>query len=443
MTFGCQMNFNDSDWLGLDLEKRGFTKAPLDAATVIIVNTCSVREKPEQKVYATLNRIRHESRKNPHAFVIVAGCVAQQLGTSFFERFPMVRIVSGTDGLKDVPLAIEQVLAEPEVKISLIDFSKSYPERGLALEDGKAPTVAYVNIMQGCDNFCAYCIVPYTRGRQKSRATKSILDECKALLANGTKELCLLGQNVNSFGQDDAGDGTSFADLLYKIADLNGLERLRFMTPHPKDFAKDTIQAFAKLEVLCPHIHLPMQAGSDHILAQMKRQYTRQKFLDIVNELKAERKDISFSTDIIVGFPGESEDDFLQTCSLLEQVGFRASFSFCYSDRPGTSASLMPLKIPQDVQLERLAKLQAIQEKVGQVWLEKRVGETCTILLENLSKKATDAPHGHVWWQGRDPHGVTVNVALAHNVGQDGLLISTNIIDAKKHTLLGEYVGNI
>ncbi len=443
MTFGCQMNFNDSDWLNNALCGRGFSEAPLNEATVIVVNTCSVREKPEQKVYATLNRIRHESRNNPHAFVVVAGCVAQQLGTSFFEKFAQVRIVSGTDGLKDVPNAIEQAMDEQDVKISLIDFSKIYPERALELGKTTLPPTAYVNIMQGCDNYCAYCIVPFTRGRQKSRSTKAILEECQTLLKHGSQELCLLGQNVNAFGQDDSGDGTSFAQLLYKVAELDGLKRLRFMTPHPKDFAQDTIQAVADLEILCPHIHLPMQAGSDEILTQMNRKYKRQGFLDLVKALRVARPNMSFSSDIIVGFPGESEDDFLHTISLLEEVGFRSSFSFCYSDRPGTAASQMPIKVPQEVQLERLARLQAKQEDIEKAWLEKRVGEKTVILLENPSKKAVDTPANCAWWQGRDPHGVTVNIALPTGLGKSGLLLDANIITAKKHTLVGEYLGNL
>ncbi len=437
------MNFNDSDWLKRALDQRGFSAAALNEAQIIIVNTCSVREKPEQKVYATLNRIRFESRNNPDAFVIVAGCVAQQLGTAFFDRFEQVRIVSGTDGLHAVPSAIEQVLQEPQCKISLIDFSTNYPERELSLNHSQAPTVAYVNIMQGCDNFCAYCIVPYTRGRQKSRSTAAILEECQTLIVNGTKEICLLGQNVNAFGQDKSGDGTSFVQLLYKISEIQGLERLRFMTPHPKDFSKDTIQAFGDLEVLCPHIHLPMQAGSDKILKAMKRKYTRNEFLTLVQGLRNVRPDISFSTDIIVGFPGEDEDDFLQTCSLVQEVNFRASFSFCYSDRPGTSASRQPIKIPQDVQLKRLAKLQELQEQLGQAWLKAREGQQSLVLLENKSKKAMEAMAHQEWWQGKDLHGVTVNILLDANLGKAGLLIPVNIITAKKHTLIGETMGSI
>ncbi len=438
MTFGCQMNFNDSAWLERALMERGFIAASLQEATVIIVNTCSVREKPEQKVYNTLRKVRAESKKG--AFAVVAGCVAQQIGTGFFDKFAQVRLVSGGDGIKDIPSSVEKLLAEPQLRISLVDFSESYPERAVALDkDSVAPT-AYVNIMQGCDNFCAYCIVPFTRGRQKSRATVSIIEECQTLVDHGTREICLLGQNVNSFGQDKTGDGTSFASLLRQIAAIKGLERLRFMTPHPKDVSQELIRAFGDLENLCPHVHLPMQAGSDAVLAKMGRKYDSAHFLSLVKALRGARPDMSFSSDIIVGFPGEEEVDFLQTCDMLEKVNFRASFSFCYSDRPGTAASRLSHKVAQEVMLERLHRLQATQDALTTAWLKKREGMQTAVLLEDFSKKGTGSDT-EVFWQGRDPHGVTVNVPLPKDGGKCGLLVPVRILSAKKHTLLGEQAG--
>ncbi len=440
MTFGCQMNFNDSAWLERTFLERGFEKTSLQEATVIIVNTCSVREKPEQKVYNTLRKIRSESKNTQGAFAVVAGCVAQQIGTGFFEKFPQVRLVSGGDGIKDIPSSVEKLFAEPHLRISLVDFTESYPERHVALPEQSAPPISYVNIMQGCDNFCAFCIVPYTRGRQKSRATQSILDECQKLIEHGTREICLLGQNVNSFGQDKTGDGTSFATLLRKIAALEGLERLRFVTPHPKDFSEDVINAFGEYENICPHVHLPLQSGSDAVLAKMGRKYTAAHFLSLVKAMRAVREDMSFSSDIIVGFPGETEEDFIQTCDMMEEVNFRASFSFCYSDRPGTRASKMPVKVAPEVMLERLHRLQEKQDILTKAWLEQRQGISTSLLLEDVSKKNADNAE-EIFWQGRDPHGVTVNVPLASNVGKSGLMLPVKIIKAKKHTLLGEQVG--
>ena len=438
LTFGCQMNFNDSFWLERALIERGFIKTDLSKATVIILNTCSVREKPEQKVYNSLRKIAHETRNTKGAFVVVAGCVAQQIGVGFFDKFKQVRLVSGGDGIGQIPASITKLFHEPQLKISLIDFSESYPEREHALGNALVSPISYVNIMQGCDNFCAYCIVPYTRGPQKSRSTSAILEECVELIAKGSKEICLLGQNVNSFGQDASGDGTSFANLLYKISALPGLARLRFMTPHPKDFSPEVIKAFAELENLCPHVHLPLQAGSNSVLSNMGRKYTKEHFLYLVQELRKVRPEMSFSSDIIVGFPGESEEDFLQTLEMLEQVNFRASFSFCYSDRPNTKASQLPIKVDKEVSLDRLQRLQAKQDELGIAWLKKREGQDTILLLEDISKKS-EAKVGYAFWQGRDPHGVTVNVCIPENIAKKGLLLPVRIIEAKRHTLVGEF----
>ncbi|MEG2172706.1 MAG: tRNA (N6-isopentenyl adenosine(37)-C2)-methylthiotransferase MiaB [Desulfovibrionaceae bacterium] len=445
MTFGCQMNVNDSDWLARSLRQRGLQDAPLEEAGVIILNTCSVRDKPEQKVYNALARIRHATRHTPQCFVVVAGCVAQQIGTALFTRFPQVRLVVGGDGIAAAPDAILRLCAAPALTLSLVDFSQTYPERDTALTPaalGKTqmPPVAYVNIMQGCDNYCAYCIVPYTRGRQKSRSTAAVLQECRSLLGAGAKEITLLGQNVNAFGQDDQGDGTTFAALLHQVAGLEGLKRLRFVTPHPKDFSPEVVRAFGELPVLCPRVHLPLQAGSDAVLARMGRRYDSARFLALVAALRAVRPDMALSSDIIVGFPGESEDDFTQTCRMLEQVPFMASYSFCYSDRPGTKAEMLPDKIPPNVKLERLARLQAVQERLGQAWLNARVGDTTTVLIEGASRRAAPSTQG-ASWQGHDPYGATVHLTLPEGQGAIGQLRTGKIITAKKHSLVAQAVS--
>lgn len=451
LTFGCQMNVNDSDWLRRSLLERGFEEAPLGQATLSILNTCSVREKPEHKVYSALSRIRHASRAVPGAFAAVTGCVAQQLGTAFFDRFAHVRLVAGGDGLIAVPDAVERLFAEPDLKISLVDFSEHYPERPLALSGASThpvQPVAYINIMQGCNNHCAYCIVPYTRGRQKSRTTHAVLDECRALLEHGAKELTLLGQNVNAFGKDNASDTTSFATLLYKVASL-GPERLRFITAHPKDFSKESICAFAAIDCLCPRVHLPVQAGADAVLERMGRRYTRTDYLHLVRALREVRPDMALSTDIIVGFPGETEAHFQETLSLVEEVRFISSFSFCYSDRPGTRATLLPDKVPHEVKLERLQRLQAAQDTITQGLLAVRVSNTTRILLENTSRKTTpdNHPDNHQpehqleHWHGRDPYGVSVNIALPQGQGAPGQTYTVRITEAKRHTLVACHAG--
>lgn len=446
ITFGCQMNVNDSDWLKNSLKQKGYTENVLEHAGIIILNTCSVRDKPEQKVYNTLNRISFATNNNPDIIVVVAGCVAQQIGSKFFEKFPQVRLVVGSDGMASALSALERLKDEPNLKLCLTDFSETYPERNPVIEANTDMASAYVNIMQGCDNYCAYCIVPYTRGRPKSRSSKAILEECKILLSNNVKEITLLGQNVNSFGQDSQGDGTSFVELLYAISALPNLERLRFVTAHPKDISPELIAAYTDLEVLCPRLHLPMQSGSDAILKSMGRIYNIKKYLNIVDNLLATRADAVLSTDLIVGFPGETEQDFLETCTMVEKVKFVSSFSFCYSDRPGTKAEMLKDKIPQKIKLERLNHLQNIQDNIAQIWLKARLHTQTKVLLEGLSRKQSPenmqdpTQDTYVSWQGKDPYGTTINLNLSPKMAKKGLILPVHIIDAKRHSLLAKVI---
>lgn len=444
ITFGCQMNVHDSQWLGRALGVRGFMDAPLEQAQVVVVNTCSVREKPEQKVMSTLGRIRQVTGGDPSVLVCVAGCVAQQLGETFFEKESQVRLVAGSDGIGSAPQAIERLLESPGLRLSLLDFTSQYVERETvanAPSSDNAPRspVAFVNIMQGCDNFCAYCIVPFTRGRQKSRSSTAILDECRAVLDEGAREITLLGQNVNAFGQDKSGDGTSFASLLRQVAALPGLERLRYVTPHPKDMGPEDVAAFAELPQLCPRLHLPMQAGSDAVLARMKRRYDSAAFLKLVASLRNARPDMALSTDLIVGFPGESEQDFQDTLRMMRECGFMSSFSFCYSDRPGARAALFPDKIPAEVAQDRLLRLQALQDELGARWLEARVGQETTLLLENPSPK--DGQGLEPSWQGRDPYGAPVHVELPDGADHTGRMVKVTVTQAKKHSLMARRQG--
>ena len=439
ITFGCQMNVHDSLWLGRVLQRRGFAEGSLEEAQVVVVNTCSVREKPEQKVMSALGRIRQATNSNPDVLDVVTGCVAQQLGEELF-RQPQVRLVAGSDGIASAPEAIERLLAEPDRKLSLLDFTSSYEEREEGVRAPSGP-VAYVNIMQGCDNFCAYCIVPYTRGRQKSRLTAAVLDDCRKALKDGAREICLLGQNVNAFGRDKHGDGVSFADLLRQVAALPGLLRLRYVTPHPKDMGPEDVALFGELPNLCPRLHLPLQAGSDAVLARMGRKYDAARYIELTDALRAARPDIALSTDLIVGFPGESEEDFQQTLALMRRCGFMSSFSFCYSDRPGTRASRFLDKIAPDVQQDRLLRLQALQEELGQAWLDARIGQGTDVLIEGESRR-DDSSDGLRSWQGRDPYGALIHVGLPSADGDmTGRMVRVRLTEAKKHSLLGQQAG--
>jgi tRNA-2-methylthio-N6-dimethylallyladenosine synthase len=472
ITFGCQMNVGDSDWLARALVARGWRQTPEADAWLFVVNTCSVRDKPEQKVYSELGRLAAYQRGKPGLMAAVGGCVAQQIGRGFFERFPFVRLVFGSDGIAAAPDALDQLADDPQERLALLDFLSVYPERedvltpsahGLAPafdadagEPEAGPAQAFVNIMQGCDNFCAYCIVPYTRGRQKSRKPSAVLAECRQRVEQGAREITLLGQNVNSFGQDPSlqgsGTGVGFADLLRQVAAIPGLARLRFTTSHPKDIDPAVIRAFGELENLCPALHLPLQAGSDAVLKRMGRKYDRARYLEIVAGLRAARPDIALTTDLIVGFPGETGDDFLQTLEMMERVRFESSFSFRYSDRPGVAAVRMTPKIDEAVAQGRLLRLQSLQNDITKESLKSLEGREAVVLLEAKSRRQDQGP---AFWRGRDEAGRVVNLRLGEPCAVEtdsveterpgrefaGLMVRARIVAAKNHSLVGEKVG--
>ena len=483
VTFGCQMNVGDSDWLARALVSRGWRQVPEQDAWLFVVNTCSVRDKPEQKVYSELGRLAssyNRGRKaKPGLTAAVGGCVAQQIGRGFFERFPFVRLVFGSDGIAGAPDALDELAEDASARIALLDFLGAYPEREDVLtlstlaplpaydadlgEPDCGPAQAFVNIMQGCDNFCAYCIVPYTRGRQKSRRPEAVLAECRTRVEQGAREITLLGQNVNSYGLD-AGQtnmpedvtggvtgGVGFAGLLRQVAAIPGLLRLRFTTSHPKDIDPAVIRAFGELENLCPALHLPLQAGSDAVLKRMGRKYDRARYLAIVEALRQARPDIALTTDLIVGFPGETEQDFAQTLEMMELVRFESSFSFRYSDRPGVASLRLRPKVPDEVGQERLLRLQSLQNGITKESLKALEGCETDVLLEAPSRRQDEGAH---FWRGRDAGGRVVNVRMMNVhmssglAGQEhigaalcGRMVRARILEAKNHSLLGEEVG--
>lgn len=436
-TFGCQMNVGDSIWLQRALRVKGFqeslatletkTEHPID---LTILYTCSVREKPEQKVYQIIARLQHIHRNNPRYTIAVGGCVAQQIGESLLERFPCVRLVFGSDNNSYIPEAIERLMENPSLSISLVDFTDTYPERDFTVAQEIA-TVEYVNIMQGCDNYCTYCIVPFTRGKQKSRKSEDILRECQLLVERGAKEIMLLGQNVNSYGMDS--NEIHFSELLTNIQSIKGLQKLSFMTPHPKDFDDRTIACFSNNSILSSKIHLPMQSGSDKILQAMGRQYTKKDYILLVEKIKQIRPDAVFSTDIIVGFPGETEEDFCETIELMQHVGFAQSYSFCYSDRPGTKASEYSEKIEKSIAMDRLSRLQKEQVILSEQYLASFVGKTISVLLENTTKKQKAT--GPLWF-GRDIYGNAVHVENNGN-RKEGEIARVTITQANRTSLYG------
>ena len=442
-SFGCQQNVNDGEKIKGVLTDIGFGLAarPEDA-DLIVFNTCAVREHAEQRVFGNVGALKGLKEANPKLLIAVSGCMAQQkeIVEKFKKHYPFVDIVFGVNGIDTLPDILCEKLATRKRVLRMP------AERGEIIEDmpirRDSTFRAWLPIMYGCDNFCSYCIVPYVRGRERSRASADILREFRQLVAEGYKDITLLGQNVNSYGLDKHASGdTSFARLLRQVSELPGLARLRFVTPHPKDLSPEVIAMFGEVPNLCPRLHLPLQAGSDRVLARMNRKYDMARYMTLVEGLRAARPDIALSTDLIVGFPGETEEQFQETLDAVRAVNFMSSFSFCYSDRPGTAASRHTDKVEPAEKLRRLERLQALQEDLSSDWLKARVGCETDILLEGASRKQDGEDAATESWQGRDPWGDAVNVSLPAGIGKPGLIVPVAIVTAKKHSLIGELRG--
>jgi tRNA-2-methylthio-N6-dimethylallyladenosine synthase len=413
-----------------------------DAADLAIVNTCAIREKAEQKVYSLLGRLAMIKRQRPWMRIVVGGCVAQLAGGRILRRAPYVDLVFGTRALARLPELLRRLEAG-EGPLSDVAGGDGVVEIGGPLQAVVQPTVSrFVTIMQGCDNFCTYCVVPYARGREMSRDPERIVAEVRALVAQGAREVTLLGQNVNSYGNKEG--LCTFPELLERVAAVDGLKRIRFTTSHPKDLSPALIDAFARLDKLCDHIHLPVQSGSDRILARMNRRYGRETYLDLVTRLRAVRPRIAITSDIIVGFPGETDEDFQQTLDLVEAVGFDGLFAFHYSDRPGTPASRFSPKVPLAVKRRRLDTLNALQQAVTLARHQALVGATLEVLVEGPSKRrdpcGPEAGDG-IQWTGRTPDNKIVNFSLPASVDapqpEAGDLCQVRIEAAFAHSLLG------
>ena len=385
-TFGCQMNEYDSEKIADVLrEAEGLEPAarPEDA-DVIVFNTCSVREKAQEKLFADLGRVKHLKRAKPGLMIAVGGCVASQEGPAVIERAPYVDVVFGPQTLHRLPELLERRRrsGRPQVDISFPEIEK-FDHLPPARVEGAA---AFVSIMEGCSKYCSFCVVPYTRGEEVSRPFDDVIAEIAHLAAQGVKEVTLLGQNVNAWRGTIEGAQADFAELLYYICELP-LERIRYTTSHPREFTQRLIDAHAELPQLAPHVHLPVQSGSDRVLAAMKRGYSALEYRSIARRLRRARAGISLSSDFIVGFPGETDGEFEATLKLAGDIGFDASFSFLYSPRPGTPAAELPDPTPKDVKLQRLQRLQAQLEAQSRAISERMVGSVERVLVEGPSKK--------------------------------------------------------
>jgi len=433
-TFGCQMNEYDSDKMADVLNAaEGVVKTDTpDDADIIIFNTCSVREKAQEKVFHDLGRVRHLKQQNPNLVIGVGGCVASQEGAAIVARAPYVDVVFGPQTLHRLP----QLIAERREKgKAAVDISFPEIEKFDALPPAKVEgAAAFVSIMEGCSKFCTFCIVPYTRGEEVSRPFEDVLTEVAGLAGQGVKEVTLLGQNVNAYRGAMTGSSeiADLAMLIEYIAEVPGIERIRYTTSHPREMTQRLIDTYAKVPKLVSHLHLPVQLGSDRILAAMKRNYTALEYKSIIRKLRAARPDISLSTDFIVGFPGETEEDYEKTMKLIDDVGFDASFSFIYSTRPGTPAADLPDDTPAELKTARLMRLQKRIDELAGAVSESMVGSVQRVLVEGLSKK-----------NEAELAGRTDNNRVVNFVGNPRLIhsfVDVRITSALPHSLRGEIV---
>lgn len=388
-TFGCQMNVHDSEQLAIIMTDAGYEQTPdVRQAGIILVNTCSIRSKVAQKIISQLGRYRRWKDRETGVIIGVGGCLAQHWGRDMFTKAPYVDMVFGTHAFHEVPQLVDMVRAGHGPVLDT-ELREEIPSLGICTAgnngNGNTKHHALVTIMQGCDNFCTYCVVPYLRGRERSRPSAAIIGEIEALVDQGVREITLLGQNVNSYGRG-LPEETNFPQLLAWINDISGLERIRFTTSHPKDLTGGLISCFGRLKKLCEHIHLPFQAGSDRVLTRMNRGYTREDYLKRITALRQHCPDIAISADVMVGFPGETADDFDATLALMEEVRFDNLFSFMYSEREGTVAVSFGEKVPEKERNRRLRILQELQDR--HTWERNRalVGKDVDVLVDGASK---------------------------------------------------------
>jgi tRNA-2-methylthio-N6-dimethylallyladenosine synthase len=432
-TYGCQMNDHDSERILRLLEDSFYleTRDPQEA-DLILINTCSVREKPENKVYSALGRYR-QLKEERGVMIGVAGCVAQQEGSRLLDRISYLDLVLGTHAISTLPDLLKKIETTGE-RICKTEFDEKGTYLNTILPTGSPQKVkSFVTIMQGCDHYCSYCIVPFVRGREKSRPSAEILEEIRHLAVKGVKEVCLLGQNVNGYGRGLEGE-IGFSELLGRINEIEGIERIRFTTSHPKDLSDALIQAFSDLPKLCEHIHLPFQSGSERVLERMRRGYSIVSYLEKIERLRACRPGMAVTADVIVGFPGEEEEDFNQTLDLIKRVQFDDLFSFKYSTRKGTHAAQFDDQVEEKIKQQRLAILQEIQREITLRKNEAVEGRTEEVLVEGRSKQSDQDMTGRT----------RTNKSVNFKGGQSlvGKLVPIRITKGFAHSLRGERVSS-
>ena len=431
INYGCQMNESDTEHYAGQLEELGY-KAVSDyhGADVILVNTCCVRESAEKKIAGKIGELKAEKKRNPECVICVAGCMAQKDGEKLQKKHPQVDLLLGTAYVNDFKQLLLDFLADRK-GIAYTDLTIHQSEfEGHRVR--QSSFAAWIPIMYGCNNFCTYCIVPYVRGRERSRSIENIVEEIEAAVKEGYKEFTLLGQNVNSYGKD-LGDKEAFAKLLRRVNEIPGVERIHYMTSHPRDMSEEVIKAVAECEHVCENFHVPFQAGSSEILRRMNRGYTKEKYLELIKLIRKYVPDAAITTDIIVGFPGETEEDFAETLDVVEQVGFTSAFTFIYSKRSGTPAAKMDNQVPLPVKKERLNRLMALQNAKSVACHEQLIGKTVEVLAEGPSKQADV-------WTGRSRTGVLVLWPVEGKAYTEGQKVNVLIDTAQTWLVKGKAV---
>ena len=432
VTYGCQMNAHDSEKLAGMLQEMGMTEAESrETADFVIFNTCCVRDNAQRRALGNVTWLKELKKTRPEMMVAVCGCMMQQkgMGEQILRQYPFVDVAFGTHNLYRFAQLMLQAVKNRRRVVEVIQEDEGSIPEDLPVRRS-SPYHAYITIMYGCNNFCSYCIVPYVRGRERSRASARIIEEARQLKEEGVKEIMLLGQNVNSYGLDVEGE-LSFAQLLAKLDEV-GIERIRFMTSHPKDISDELIDVIAKSKHICHALHLPVQHGSSRVLASMNRKYTREQYLARVAEIRAKIPDMSLTTDLIVGYPGETEEEFEKTCSLVGEVGYDSAFTFIYSPRIGTRAADMPDQIPEEVSSRRIQKLIAIQKENTRRNYAGYIGQVHSVLVEEASKRDEHQ------MAGKDEYNITVNFPGSKDL--IGRIVRVRITSAGESTLRGEMI---
>ncbi|KLO30054.1 (dimethylallyl)adenosine tRNA methylthiotransferase [Mycolicibacter heraklionensis] len=438
-TYGCQMNVHDSERIAGMLEAAGYRRASADAdADLVVFNTCAVRENADNKLYGNLSHLAPNKRSNPDMQIAVGGCLAQKDKDSVLSRAPWVDVVFGTHNLGSLPVLLERARHNRSAQVEIVESLREFPSSLPAARDSAYS--AWVSISVGCNNSCTFCIVPSLRGREVDRSPDDILAEVRALAAEGVLEVTLLGQNVNAYGVSFADpdlprDRGAFASLLRACGDIDGLERVRFTSPHPAEFTDDVIEAMAQTPNVCPTLHMPLQSGSDRVLRAMRRSYRAERYLGILDRVRAAIPDAAITTDLIVGFPGETEQDFAETLEVVAAARFSAAFTFQYSKRPGTPAAELPDQLPKEVVQQRYDRLIELQEQIS--WDENRaqIGRTVELLVA-VGEGRKDAQTARMSGRARD--GRLVHFAPGTAQVRPGDVVTTTVTGAAPHHLLAD-----